>query len=123
MMNEDLRMRLSHTPTPEEERFFDALCIDLVDQMLQSNIYIFYNKVIENGEDDTAYVEYREDLDWFAVHIDSRLDFGSRCDYLIHELAHVMSWRQRGDDHGEFWGHCYAVLYRQYLKTYKTFWK
>lgn len=134
-MNEDLRMRLTHTPTPEEERFFDALCIDLTREAdVDYGINVFYKDIIENGEDDSAFVEFNGNE--FTIYIDARLDFGSRIDMAIHEFAHIAAWEEdehqtkvcaRGVDestyHSMYWGEQYARMYQKYLKTYKTFWK
>ena len=127
-MNEDLRMRLSHSPSVEEEAFFTAL-VDVLWEACRSSDKKGRTLVLDLTEivgeaDDTGYVCDLEDE--FYMVLESRCDFGTRCDYLIHEMAHVDCWERtlkRDEDHCMIWGVSYAKMYRTYLNFYNEYWE
>lgn len=125
-MNPDLRLRLNHYPSKKAERFFDALTDAMWKKCRRpkgSTGVITVGEV--KGNDDTGYVVYDYRLNRFYITIDIRLDFGSRCDYLVHEMAHVDCWTRtenKEEDHCMVWGAAYAKMYRLYLQLYEEFW-
>jgi len=134
-MNGDLQLRLKPFTAVNrtETLFFNSLvqrlsfeALDMAafgTQLYAANIELTLEE-IENGEDDTGYVEYNEDINTFEIHLDRRMPFGMVVDYLIHELAHVGSWSEyEDDDHGPEFGKAYAMLYGVYLEIYENFWE
>jgi hypothetical protein len=130
-VNPDLKSRLNHKPTVEEEAFF----YELVDRMFKAcndprrfDTLTLQSFEIEGDEDDTGYVE-EEEYGWNVV-IEERLDFGSKCDTLVHEMAHVDCWTRTENsdgtdegDHCDIWGVSYAKMYRIYITTYNEYWE
>ncbi len=52
----------------------------------------------------------------FLIEVDTRQDWTSQVDTLLHEWAHVKTWRGNDDDdHGEEWGIMFAKLYRGWI--------
>lgn len=122
-MNEDLKQRLM----PLEQFIeiypdtFDTLVYGLIDftsTFIPNPISLRFEPV-ETKDDDSAYMTY--DGKVFEVVIDSRMPFGMVTDFLIHELAHVLSWDSANpkEDHCDEFGMAYAALYREYLKLYE----
>jgi len=127
-MNEDLRMRIDHSPTPTVEQFF----IELIDVLWKAcrdtdkagRTLCVEIQEIDGDEDDTGYVCDLEDE--FYMCLEARVDFGTRCDYLVHEMAHIDCWERtvkREEDHCMIWGVSYAKMYRTYLNFYNKFWE
>jgi hypothetical protein len=130
-MNEDLKSRLNHNPTVEEEAFFHLLvyrmfkaCTD----KLPGYTLDLHRYEIDDDADDTGYVY--EDDDSYCIVLDSRLDFGTLCDYLVHEIAHIDCWERTTEndgtdegDHCDIWGASYAKMYRIYITTYNEYWE
>jgi hypothetical protein len=131
-MNEDLKLRLKHRTNVSEEAFFWALTDELWrtcrDSDRNGRKLVVDVHEINTDEDDTGYVvevSY-DDHDEFYMVLDSRIDFGTRCDYLIHEMAHIDCWERTKDkeeDHCMVWGVSYAKLYRRYLNFYNEYWE
>jgi hypothetical protein len=125
-MNYDLQLRLTKLDDLDSEEYaFGQFVIDgLVPLAAPGCICVeIIMDEIENGEDDTAYVETDDDLE-FRVYLDNRMPFGMVVDYLLHELAHIASWPfQEDDDHGDEWGKAHAMLYRRYLELYEEYWE
>jgi hypothetical protein len=128
-MNGDLKLRLSffYQLDKQEEAFLYYVIEHLGQEALlgldAEDTSIRYKfEYIENGEDDSAYVE--GDGAEFHVHIDKRMPVGMMFDFIIHELAHVHSWERADDveDHCDEFGKSYALLYRLYLYLYENFW-
>jgi len=116
-MNPDLKFRLERyeTCSHTDRVFFIHLVQKLLGHVKHTTNIDF--QPIENGEDDSAYVEYDGNI--FNVVIDSRMPLGMMLDFCLHELAHVISWRKwEKDDHGPEWGKAYAYMYRKYLEIY-----
>jgi hypothetical protein len=121
-MNKDLRIRLEHHPTSRQCEFFENLQWELwnICSNKGRRSLVVDIKEINSEDDDTAYIE--GDDETLHIIIDSRVDFGTQCDYLIHEMAHAdcwdltLSWKE---DHCSVWGESYAKMYRRYLEIYK----
>lgn len=99
--------------------FLEAFEQRLIDETVNVVDYVAVSyEPIESHEDDTAYVTLEGDH--FAVVIDDRLQFGTVCDYLLHEFAHIGTWFvNEYDDHGPIFGVEWARLYRIYLEMYE----
>lgn len=50
----------------------------------------------------------------FRIRIGKHLDEGGALHMLIHEWAHVLSWRDKGPDHGLRWVKAYRDVYELY---------
>lgn len=116
-MNPDLKFRLENLETCNYmDKLFFTLVVQGLLKCVEDKTTIHFQP-IENGEDDSAYVEY--DGEVFNVVIDNRMPLGMILDFCLHEIAHVHSWHHyEKDDHGPEWGKSYAMLYREYLKLY-----
>ena len=120
----DLAMRLTNEPNEEEERFFEFLSQRLgatVMEPYEDHYLVVEIREIHEEDDDTGFVTLGGEE--FRVVLESRLCFGSRIDYLLHELAHVGSWFvNEPNDHGPHFGIEWARLYTLYLELYEEFW-
>jgi len=130
-MNPDLAWRLTPFSSGEPKQWLNGLFKALTKECDNSGAMgrtyrvNFDLEEIENGEDDTAYVEYDGVAEFWIV-IDLRCNVGTIADYLIHEMAHVDRWIaedngywKEEDDHGPLWGESYAKMYRAYIKYYE----
>jgi hypothetical protein len=123
-MNADLKRRL--TPfkrlTKHERAFLDALEDRFINETASVVKYVSVSyEPIESKDDDTAYVDLEDDC--FELVLDDRLSFGTVCDYLIHEFAHIGTWFVNEKEHGPHFGVEWARLYCIYLNMYdKHFW-
>lgn len=119
-MNSDLKRRLTpYVDIGDQDRgFLQALEQRLYNEMPSEcdAVKVFY-QAINQEDDDTAYVTFHGD--YFKVVLDHRLSFGTICDYLLHEFAHIGTWFvNEEDDHGPIFGVEWARLYRIYLEMY-----
>lgn len=127
-MNADLELRLSHKQDEAQEEFLMLLVRLLSCHLpIEAKVKLTFEK-IENGEDDTAYILGTEDGLDFEIVIDPRLNFGTICDYIVHEMGHAIAWEadmatEDVDDHGPTWGIAYAAAYRMYLALYGAYWE
>lgn len=130
-MNGDLQLRLKPFKriNKTEMRFFEYLVEELsieaslgLESDYDTHIFVTVEE-INLDDDDTAYME--ADGYEFHVYLEERCQLGTVIDYLIHELAHVHSWRRAdpNEDHCDEFGKSYALLYRKYLKLYDIFWQ
>lgn len=116
-MNGDLARRLSHTPSALDLLFFDLL-IRKYAEYAPAPVDVKLEE-INSEDDDSGYCTF--DGEKFLIVIDPRLDFGSRCDLLLHEAAHTVAPWDDEEDHSDAWGAAYASLYREYLDLYDWF--
>jgi predicted SprT family Zn-dependent metalloprotease len=58
----------------------------------------------------------------FKIRICHQIDQNAAMETLLHEMAHVLSWRtdRHRSDHGAKWGVAYAKVYRWFLEWAKT---
>jgi len=55
----------------------------------------------------------------FEIRINNQLPEHEAIETLIHEYAHVLSWKQCVNEyHGDQWGKFYSRIYRKFLKTF-----
>jgi len=128
-VNKDLKLRLTPWVLRSQEQgdFFFFLAYNLGWFALKkckqdAEITLYFENLDDDEDDDTAYM-YGDDDHQFEIYLDLRLPFGMMIDYLIHEMAHVRSWRHNEkDDHGPEFGRAYAAIYRKYLKLYDLWW-
>lgn len=123
-MSSELKQRLKHRLSFADHLFMAGLELKLRKSISFSEgqyVTLWYDAI--EGDDDTAYVTL--DGEHFEIVIDYRLDFGTKIDYLIHEMAHVDCWREtlNQDDHCARWGESYAKMYRLYLEFCEEYYK
>jgi len=54
----------------------------------------------------------------FLIRINKDIEKDEQLLWLIHECAHVISWKYKGDDHSLHWGKAYSKVYNIYLEKF-----
>jgi len=119
-MNVDLKRRLTlfKDITQNDWEFLYTLRERFITETAKQYLVRVCYENIEGNKDDTAYVTFEDGL--FTLVLDQRLSFGTICDYMIHEYAHIGTWFvNEKDEHGPHFGVEYARLYRIYLNLYE----
>ena len=59
-----------------------------------------------------------EPLGRFEIRVNKQMSFALRCDTLIHEWAHAMTWfgAEYGEDHSDEWALCQGKIYRAFCE-------
>ncbi len=82
---------------------------------LKSKITVRRTKLPKAKDGDCS---YRNDI--FCIRIDKTLPEHSAIDVLLHEIAHVLSWEESGDEHSSNWGKSYSLVYRKFLEYHNN---
>jgi hypothetical protein len=56
--------------------------------------------------------------DKFLIKVNKKTNHDEQLLWLLHEVAHMLSWEHKGDDHSIHWGKAYAKCYKIYLEKF-----